>query len=958
MKKTLLTLLLSLFIAALAAQEPARVNVRGVVYDRESLDPLEGATVQLLDTTGRMLTGALTQRNGQYLLPGVASGLYSLKVSFVGFQPQTFTLRLPVKGGNYKVNDVLLKEAVTLLNEAVVTAQAAEMTVVEDTVVYNATAFTVPEGSLVEELIKKLPGVVLDDNGNYTVNGKPVSQILVDGKEFFGKDKDVVLKNLPADVVDKVKAYDKKSDLARITGIDDGEEKTVLDLTIKKEKKKGWFGNVNAGAGTHERYSGRAMMNRFVGEQKYSVLANTNNTGGNGKRATQSGGFNFSFENKKLETGGSVHTSFSQNRNETTSNSQSFENTRAAYSNRASWSRNHSGNLRLDYRLEWKPDTLTNLLLRPTLSWSNGRNRSGNESASFNDDPYAWPGITDPLAQLALLKDEIGVNHNLGANASRSQSFSAGASLQLNRRLGKPGRNITLNLNADYSRNESQSESYSQIDYYQLLAASGGDSVYHKIQYNDAPQTSHTLGARLSYSEPLGYKIYLQLSYNFQYRFQNRDRTVSSLFDPWVTLLGAGPHNYGGWMAYATPDTEQCNYVENHYVNQDVRVQLRINRTKYRLTAGVNLRPQYSRTQYDKGRRHYDIDRSVLNVAPTFNFRYRFSAQEYLEARYNGSTGQPSITDLIPDTLSNANPLNIRLGNAELKPSFTHQLTAGYNRANRDLQRSVSLNGNFRTTQNSVSSRTEYDETTGGRVTRPENINGNWNASGHFNFNTAFTDKRFRINTQTGVNHNNSVSYVYQSAAKQTIKNRTGSTNVSESMRGTFRTDRFECSLNGSFRYNCSRSSATAASNLDTWYFDYGVSLNTNTTWGLYVSTDLSESSRRGYSDAAMNTNQLVWNLHISQRFLKNKAATVAFHWYDILAQRDNVSRSISATQRTDTSSSNIYSYCMLDFTYRLNLFGSRESRRLREDGDREGGGEGGRRQRGEGGGFGGARNR
>lgn len=939
MKKTLLLFLLVFFVTGLSAQQPARINVRGVVYERETLDPLLGATVQLLDSAGRMLTGALTQKNGQYLLPGVVTGTYSLKISFVGFQPQTFTLKLPAKSGNYKVNDVLLKESVTLLNEAVVTAQAAEMTVVEDTVVYNAAAFTVPEGSLVEELIKKLPGVVQDDSGNYTVNGKPVSQILVDGKEFFGKNKDVVLKNLPADVVDKVKAYDKKSDMARITGIDDGEEKTVLDLTIKKDKKKGWFGNVDVGAGTNERYTGRAMMNRFVGGHKYSVLANTGNTGGNGKQANQSGGFNFSFENEKVETGGSVHTNFSQRRNESTASSQSFETTRAAYSNRSSWSRNRSRNLNANYRLEWRPDSLTNLLFRPTVSWGNGRNRSGSESASFNDDPYARPGITDPLAQLEALKHEIGVNHNLNAGSSRSENFSAEASLQLNRRLGKPGRNVTLNLEGGYSRNESQSDSYAQIDYYQLLAASGGDSVYHKIQYNDAPQTSHRLGGRLSYSEPLGYKIYLQLSYNFQYRFQDRDHTVRSLFDPWVESLGAGVHNYGEWAAQATPDTEQCNYVENHYINQDLRVQLRINRTKYRMTVGANLRPQHSRTQYDKGRRHYDINRSVVNVAPAFNFHYRLSAHEQLDMRYNGSTGQPNITDLIPDTLSNANPLNIRLGNAELKPSFTHQLSAGYNRSNRERQRSVSVNGNFRTTQNSVSSRTEYNEETGARVTKPENINGNWNASGNFNFNTAFADKRFRINAQTGLNYTNAVGYVYRSVELRTVKNRTGSTNVSESVRGTFRSERFDCSLHGSFRYNCSRASATSASNLDTWHFGYGFSANFNTPWGMYVSTDVSENSRRGYSDAAMNTNQVVWNLHVSQRFLRKKAATVSFHWYDLLRQRDNVSRSISATQRTDTSDSSIYSYCMLNFAYRLNLFGGRGSGRSRERGREANGG-------------------
>lgn len=942
-RKTLFLFLLFTLSLQSWAQQVAKLNVRGTVYERESLDPMPGATVRLLDKEGKVISGCITLKNGQYLLQNIPTGTYTVNISFMGFEPQIFTLKLPNKNGNYKAADVTLKENVIQMSETVITAQAAEMTVVEDTVVYNADAFSVPEGSVVEELIKKLPGVDIDENGKLTVNGKVIPRILVDGKEFFGKDPEVVLKNLPANAVDKIKVYDKKSDMTRITGIDDGEEEPVIDLTIKKGMKKGWMGNLNLSYGTHNRYSEKIMANHFVDKQQFSIVGNANNVndnnfpggGGfrrnNGSRSGQTArkmiGTNFALETNKIETGGSMQINFSNTDNQSWTNSQSFENKKAAYSNRHTLSKSNAVGFSFDYRLEWKPDSLTNILLRPNISYNQNNSRSKNRSASFNDDPYALEGVIDPLEQLELLKDTIGVNSNLSANKNFSQSFSGDASLQINRRLSKPGRNITLSVGGGWGNNEGESQSYSQIDYYQILATNGEDSVYHKIQYSNSPTKNYNANARFSYSEPIFTDLFLQFSYNFRFRYQNSDRNVSSLFDPLIGDLEANSNNFGSWTEYATQDTAQCKYVENLYYNQDIRLQIRANRTKYQFTAGINVQPQSSRTRYNKGFKDYNIERSVVNAAPTIDFRYRFSKQEQLRFSYRGNTGQPNITDLIPDTLENANPLNIRLGNAELKPSFTHNINANYNKSIRELQRNYSANIEFRTTQNSVSSRTEYNEVTGGRVTRPENINGNWYALGGFNFNTALTDTRFRLNTNTTARYTNAVSYVYRNKEQQTIKNRTGNMDITESMRGSFKHDWFELSLNGSIRYTHSRSSTSAASNLDTYHFNYGLSSNIKMPWNMTLSTDISENSRRGFSDKNMNTNELIWNLQIAQQFLKKKAATASLQFYDLLNQRSNVSRNISTTSRRDIRYNSINSYCMLHFIYRLNIFGARNQR-------------------------------
>jgi len=963
-RQTLMAVALAL-VAVFFYSEPVAAqwfNVRGVVYENSTLKGLPGASVLVNDSTGKMVAGRQTLENGHYMIPGVPAGNYILKVSYMGFKTQSFALNLKGKGGNKKVNDILMKEDATLMQEAVVVGKLPEMTIVDDTVVYNASAFTLPPGAMVEELIKKLPGIVIDEDGKITHNGKEVKQILVDGKEFFGRNQQLVLKNIPAEIVDKVKAYDKQSDLARITGIDDGEEQTVLDLEIKKDKRRGWFGRLTAGYGTEQRYNGHADLYRFLDKQKAGIIGNADNTRGSGMQESQDAAASLNLEWDKLELNGGLTGRFNQSSGSSWSNSQNFENRNAAYSNRTSNNGSHANNFDTNWRIEWKPDTMTNILLRPQFSINGNRSHSSSESATFKDDPYTL--TTVPLAGFVsgtlpagFPLRAIAVNHNLNANRNASDNISGSLSLQINRRLKKPGRNVTLNLNGGLNQSDGNSSSYSQIDYYQkeilLKSLTGEDSVYHKIQYDDSRNIGRNFSVRFSYSEPIAAGHFLQFSYNYSYRFNDRRRDVASIFDPFVDRYVLGINNYDGHQDLATEDKAQCNYTENHYQNHDFRLQYRLINSKVRLNAGINVQPQVNSVDYTKGWKHYDRSRTVVNWSPTLNFRYRFSRQHQLEARYGGQSGQPSITDLIPDTLSNANPLAIRLGNPDLKPSFTHTARVEWRLSQPDYQRNYDFNANFRATQNATASRTEYDEQTGGRVTMPVNINGNWNAGSNFNFNTALKDQRFRINTNTSYSHSTANGYVLEQATdkntnsedRATIKNTTTSNHVTQGLRLTYREEydayplyddddfdepssylknTFEVNLRGSFSYNASRATATAASNLDTYSFSYGASAIYNFWFGLNLSTDINQNSRRGYADEAMNTNQWIWNAQAAYSFLSRRQAILTLRWNDILRQRDMVSRNISATSRTDSDSERITSYVMLSFTYRFNIFGGR----------------------------------
>ncbi len=958
-----LLLLLAATLSFAQQKQAMLLNIRGTVFENDKLQPMEGASVKLLNERDSMIAGAATKQNGQFLLPGIPAATYTLQVSFMGFKTQKFKLNLPQRSGNFKVADVMMREDATLMAEAVVEGKLPEMTVIDDTVAYNADAFKLPEGSMVEDLIKKLPGIVQNENGGFTFNGKNISQILVDGKEFFGNNQNMVLQNLPAEIVDKVKAYDRKSDMARITGIDDGNERTVLDLAIKKDRKRGLFGRADGAYGSHDRYSGSLNINSFRGDQKFSLVGGGNNTRGNGLTDNQNLGTTMNWENKKVELNGSINGRFSQNSSHSQSNSQNFELKNSAYSANENHGSGHNGNMEFQYKVEWKPDSTWNILFRPSFNYGKNRSDGGNESATWNDNPFLLSPT--PLADYRDLAASIGVNHRLGDNWNRSKNINASASLQVNKRLKKPGRNITLNLGGGYGDSDNSGNSYSQTDYYLIKALDGGDSIYHKVQYNRGSNYSYNFNARLSYSEPIAYQTFLQIDYNYRYSYRDNDRDVRSIFDPYNDLLGVNVYNYDDFYdsPYVVLDKQQCSYTENIGQNHDLRFQLRMNRTKFRLTIGANMQPQISKVDYQKGRIDTLLRRTVINASPVVNFRYNFSRQEQLELRYNADTGWPNITDMIPDTLSDANPLNIRIGNAELKPNFTQHISFDYRRAVPDLQRSLSLNLQFHTTRNATTNRTEYNEVTGGRVSMPVNVNGNWNTSASFNFNTALDSKKhWRINTDTWLSGSKSVGYLYRSEDKATVENHTHSGNFNERLRLTYRQDwesgwQVEANLSGFFGYNLNRSNNATASNLDHHNFNYGGSFQITTPWGMTIGSDIEQQSRRGYSDAAMNTNHLIWNGSISQRFLPGRQLTISLRAVDILDERDDVNRSVSAVSRTDTQSEMVRSYVLLSAFWRFGRFGGRGmgGRERGEGGRGEGGprGGGGGGPRG-GGGFGG----
>ncbi len=976
MKRIIIGATLLLTTTVTAFSQTKSITVSGRVMEDDTRQPAVQATVQLLSLPdSAQAAGVASSNQGYFKLPKVKPGKYTLRISYVGYKhkfiPMTLTAAVPEKN----IGTVTLESDAVMLAEAVVVAEAPQVQVVEDTIAFNSSAYRTPEGAMLEELVKKLPGAEVDDDGNVKINGKDISKIMVNGKEFFGGDVKTGLKNLPVDMVEKLKTYDKQSDLARVTGIDDGEEETVLDLTVKKGMNKGLFGNVDLSGGTEDRYMGRAMMNYFNDNTQVTFIAGANNVGdqgfsgggggprwrrNNGLTASKNIGLTFATESEKLELGGSFRYNYLGRDAYSDGYTENFLSSGASssFNNSRSLNKNGNQNINFDFRLEWKPDTLTNIIFRPNLSYGKTRSASNSMSGTFNNNPYAIverPNDYLDITRLAKLDlsgeafdgettdplQDIRVNTSNSLSNNDGNSLSANAVLQVNRRLGSNGRNITFRGMGGYNDSETDQYNASNTRYFQTGEDGAVKSEDVIRRYMTTPTDGYNYSLELTYSEPLWKATFLQFRYRFSYSNSKSDKKTFNLGDAW-NMGDALPGDYEDGY-----DASQSKFAEYETYTHRFSPSLLFNRRKYRLSVGADFEPQNTSLSYEKGTYVTDTTRNVFNVAPSLDFRYRFSKVSQLRITYRGRSSQPGMENLL-DITDDSNPLNITKGNPGLKPSFSHNLRMFYNTYDPERQRGIFTHANFQMTQNSISNMRTYNEQTGGWVTRPENINGNWSARGMFGINTALKNKKFNIGSFSNVSYSNNVGYL--SAGKETQKNTTTNLNLQERLTGTYRNDWFEFGLNGSFSYSVEKDKLTPVNNQKPYDFSYGATTTMNAPWNMTLSTNIANQSRRGYADSSMNRNELIWNAQLSQTFLKG-AATVSFEMYDILKQQSNISRSLTASGRSVYTYNGINSYCMLHFIYRLNIFGGRNARRDRGPGMGFGPGPGPRP-----GGFGGGR--
>ncbi|MDE6489761.1 MAG: outer membrane beta-barrel protein, partial [Muribaculaceae bacterium] len=712
-------------------------TLRGTVRDNTG-EPLPDATVRLLMAPdSAFVSGVAADVEGRFNLQGVKKGRYIVQANYIGYAPQYRNVTVSSPDATVDVPAFSLSESSIVLKETTVVGVKTPIKVMEDTVEFNADSYKTQPNAVVEDLLKRLPGVEVGTDGSITANGQTVKKILVDGKEFFSDDPAVASKNLPVDMVDKLQVVQRKSDLARLTGVDDGEDETVINLTVKKGMNNGWFGTVEGGYGTDERYKGAFVVNRFWNGNQFTVLGNANNindagfTDGNGNRfrrfggsnginTTQSLGINFNIGKEEIvRVGGDVMYSHNDRDTRTKSHRENLLADLTTIEDQSSLARDKGHNIRGDFRVLWNADSFNTVEFRPNLS------------ININDS------------------ESYGTSHNYNANSaeisnartitlSNGKSYEFGGRLIYNYKFKKRrGRSISFFGNYQLSNVHETERSWSRNAFWQL------DSLYEDYQEIKDHRWTNNVNARISWTEPLGNPAngnFLQLAYRVQYRWNNSDQNV--YHDPFgqkpipddLRQLWADNRLWDTWglddrmtgWGDLTFDNQNSSQFRNEYFTQSINFGYKKVNKKYNLDAGISINPQMTDSR-ELLNPQKSMSRWVWNYAPYLRFRYKFSKQTTLNMDYFGRSSQPTIQQMQP-VEDSSDPLNIIQGNRDLDPSFAHNVRARFQSFDMDRQQSIMVMMDGSMTQNSIVSKVTYNRETGGRYTTYENVDGVWSA--------------------------------------------------------------------------------------------------------------------------------------------------------------------------------------------------------------------------------------
>jgi len=905
---SLLFLLLSSVLSPVKAQQ--QVEIKGVIVEKKGGEPIEAATVRLLSGKDSVMkAGVASATDGSFVMKNISPAVYLLHISYIGYHPVYQPIQITGNSSSVNLGNIELEEDAVMLGEAVVTAKAVEVRVKGDTVEFNADSYKITEGSMLEDLLKKMPGVEVSQDGSVTVNGKSIKKILVDGKEFFSDDPKVAAKNLPAKMVEKVQTYDRKSDMAMMTGFDDGDEESVINLLIRPGMKEGWFGNATAGYGSQDRYEGNLIVNRFINNDQFSIIGGLNNTnnmgfsdfassmfsgmgGGGGRRIsilnmgnagngiTSSGniGLNFSKElSSKFTIGGNIRYDHSDNESIGKTETENILNTGNTFDYAESESNTVNDNMRVNLRMTWKPDTLTQVIITPLLSYNKSDQNSEDNSFTLNSN----------------LSDTI--NTVISNTSSKGDGYETSLRLEASRQLNNKGRVLSLSLSGGTSDNQSDAYNFSKTAYQQ--AALPEDIINQQINYDNS---SFNYRGMVSFVEPVGNNNFLQLTYSYS---ANKREALKYAYTP----------DAGG--AYTELDSTYSKSSRNEAIDQRASIAFKSQRSTYNYTVGFNIDPSYQKTETFVGNTTIDnasSSRNVINYSPTIQFIYRPNNNMNMRLNYEGTTSQPTMAQLLP-VEDVSDPLNVTIGNPDLKPIYTNNLRLMLSNFNSEKQSAfmINLNGNY--IVNDVVNKTQNDPNTGKRTTSYENVSGNYNLTGNIMYNTPLKNLKFSINNMAMVSYSNTNSYV------NTEMNNNKSLQINDRLNINYRSDYIDLGLNGNITYRKTINSLNNQTNLNTFNYSGGATTTLYLPYNWKFDSDINYSTNSGYSDG-YEQNEWLWNASLSKSFLNN-TATLKLKFYDILQQRSNISYSTTSSYTKYATYNTLNSYFMLNFVYTFSIF-------------------------------------
>lgn len=911
-------ILMLLFPITLFAQQ--RVDVTGktlvVSNNGEGQEVLPYTNILVLEAgDSTLVKGVMSDAGGNFRLSFHAKkeSPYLLKVSYIGMKPEFRALNT----GKTKIHvgNIVLTEGLEL-SEVVVTAPIKEVELVGDTTVINAGAYRIPEGSNLEELVKKIPGLEYDrQNKTLVYNGLPIAEINVNGEAFFAGNHALALENLPADLVSRIKVYDKRSEMEKFMGIKTGEENYVLDLQTKKEFNGTLMTSVAAGKGNNKKKEAELISNFFkTGGENLSVIAksgNRNMTSANKDNRQDNVAVNFLKKfGKKIHLNGNVMYSNAINGNEGTSYYEQYLKTGNRY--RYATSDRHNTNRMASTMLsmKWNIDKMTLLNLSGSFSAMKGTNGSDSRQATYNENPEL--DITAPFNG-----EENGQTENdIRVNGIRMNSRSTSANRQyflnadLTRRLNEKGSSLGLTMQYSEGRGKNEAFSVSSTTYYQLQDKWGNDSVLYRNQYYDSPNRNRKFSLGLVLTQPLHKSLRAQLSYKFRRGNQNNDRNtydLSRFFDgtddePLYTL----PEGYEA--AYTD---SLSNRSRSHTTAHEVALHLNYTDRTWEINAGLSVVPERQSLDQKTGRMQADTLRTSVNYYPAVTVLWH-KKKTQVQLSYEGDTKQPGLTELLTLT-DNSDPLNITRGNPSLRPSYNQRVRLEA----RDTK--IGLNGDmtWANTVNSVTRAVRYNTQTGGIESYPVNVNGNWNARATVRYQKRIK-RRFSVTARTGASFSQNVSLINEGQQEMPERSTTHNTTLNANLRFGYQPQWGGFDLTGDWRF---RHSTNLLRETGDYTRDYrlGVNAYADLPGGIQLRSDIDYSFRNGTNITPGEDDQVVWNASLSWRFLKQKKAELSFYWADILSQKKNFTRSVSSSGLSERHTQQIGSWFMLSFKYRFN---------------------------------------
>lgn len=933
-------------IQSIYPQAQKTVIVNGSVLENSTKKPLEfGSVVLSTLSDSSLIKGCITNIKGGFAFNNVNPGIYRIKLSFIGFTTIRKIITIQSTGSAQNLGSFLLEEGKSMMGEVIITPDQP-VTIKQDTVEFNADLFQVEKNAVVEDMLKKLPGVEIDGEGKIKAQGMDVTRVFVDGKPFFGNDLLIATQNLPAEMIAKIQVIDKKSDQAEFSGVDDGEVEKIINIVTRQGYRQGTFGKVSAGYGSLDRYDAGGMINNFAGERQMSFLGMSNNTNsqrftldvqntlnnkrkstlsgaragragatgggarggfsamtssgrgmsGNGISITNAAGANFhNLIGLNLSVTGSYFFNSSENNNSQTGLTQTFKGDTSIYKKDTTGTFSNNVNHRINMEIAYQIDSLNSIVFKPNISY--GISSSDRESSSITNGESGFR-----------------LNESNSANRSDGTSLNTSSSLLYRRKFKKPRRTFSINIGGNLKSNNSDSYRKSFIKRY---VTTTGLPTFGITDINSISKSSGDgYNVRLSYTEPISLNHSLDL--NYYYSRSNNQSTKSAFGYNELDSL------------YNIPDTTYSNRFDNTFINQRLGLSLQTKREKLIYTFGVGIESSQIESKTILLNKLFDRTHKSLNFSPTASLNYLFTNRRRLSLQYKGTTNEPSIDQLQP-IVTDSNSLITRIGNPDLKSSFTNDLNLTYNDVNVKTFTNYFVNIQYSLEQNSISNN-YINGLSGEQVIIPVNVNGAWDASTSVGMGKSFSKNKYHINTSGNLKWNKDVNFDRNSSKTLTnynpldsagsVLNATRTLTAGYNLQGSMNTKNLMFTLSGRVNYNhVWQDKRTIALSI---YVSYNLlgDVKLFLPWGFMVSTDYQINLNTGYAKG-YNKNYALWNVSAIKELLKSRRAQLKFQIYDLLKQNQSIRRSVTGRNISDTRSTILPQYYIFTFVYNFKSFQS-----------------------------------